>query len=112
MAAVISNGGGYYSTFPYVSECRRMGLEVLPPDINDSDQAYTGRDRRVRVGLMQIKGLRDEAVEAIVSERKSGGPFASFDAFLRRVPIEPSEARLLIPAGALDGLRFGEGGAG
>ena len=111
MAAVISNGGGYYSTFAYVSECGRMGLEVLLPDINDSDQAYTGRDRRVRVGLMQIKGLRDEAIETIVAERRGGGPFVSFDAFLRRVPIDPSDTRLLIRAGAFDAVGLGEGGA-
>ena len=111
MAAVISNGGGYYSTFAYVSECRRMGLAVLLPDINDSDKAYTGRDRRVRVGLMQIKGLRNEAVEAIAAERRSGGPFASFDEFLRRVPIDPSDARLLIRAGVFDAVGFDAGGA-
>ena len=111
MAAVISNGGGYYSTFAYVSECRRMGLAVLLPDIDGSDKAYTGRDRRVRVGLMQIKGLRDEAVEAIVAERKGGGPFTSFDEFLRRVPIDRSDARRLIRAGVFDGIGFGEGGA-
>ncbi len=112
MAAVISNGGGYYSTFAYVSECRRMGLRVLLPDINESDAAYTGRDRRVRAGLMQIKGLRDEAVEAIAAERKGGGPFASFDQFLRRVPIDPSDARLLIRAGVFDAVGFGAGAAG
>lgn len=118
MAAVISNGGGYYSTFAYVSECRRMGLEVLLPDINDSDTAYTGRSApageargAVQVGLMQIKGLRAEAVEAIVAERMSGGPFASFDQFLRRVPIDPSDARLLVRAGVFDGVGFGTGGA-
>jgi error-prone DNA polymerase len=126
MAAVISNGGGYYSTFAYVSECRRMGLEVLLPDINESARAYTGGSARaeqgappgqrapdreergtVRVGLMQIKGLRDEALEAILAERKEGGPFASFDEFLGRVPIDPSDARLLIRAGAFDGIGFG-----
>ena len=37
MAAVISNQGGYYSPFAYLSEARRMGLKVLPPDINESD---------------------------------------------------------------------------
>jgi len=142
MAAVLSNGGGYYSTFAYVSECRRMGLRVLLPDINESGKAYTGRsapperdspperaaqaerDARaeqgapageargaVRVGLMQIKGLRDEALEAIVAERKGGGPFASFDEFLGRVPIDPSDARLLIRAGVFDGVGFGAAGA-
>jgi error-prone DNA polymerase len=121
MAAVISNGGGYYSTFAYVSECRRMELAILPPDVNESDRAYTGRGGpatgapaaagAVRVGLMQIKGLRDEAVEAIVAERRGGGPFASFDGFLRRVPIDPSDARLLIRAGVFDGIGFGAAGA-
>src|SRR5262245_55498561 len=111
MAAVISNGGGYYSTFAYVSECRRMGLRVLLPDVNDSGKAYGGRDGRVRVGFMQIKGLRDEAVEAVVAERKGGGPFASFDDFLRRVPLDPSDARLMIRAGVFDGIGFGGDGA-
>src|SRR3989442_4032469 len=111
MAAVISNGGGYSSTFAYVSECRRMGLEVLPPDVNDSDRAYAGRDRRVRVGLMQIKGLRDEAVEAIVAERGSGGPVAPLDAFLRRVPVDPPDAPPRILPRAFDGAGVRAGAA-
>ena len=111
MAAVISNGGGYYSTFAYISECRRMGLSVLLPDINESDKAYAGRDGRVRVGLMQIRGLSDEAAQAILAERKDRGPFVSFDEFLRRVPIDPSDARLLVRAGAFDGVGFGEDAA-
>ncbi|MGH9750524.1 MAG: DNA polymerase III subunit alpha, partial [Candidatus Polarisedimenticolia bacterium] len=112
MAGVISNGGGYYSTFAYVSECRRMGLGVLPPDVNDSDAAWTGRDRAVRAGLMQIQGLKKEAREAVVAERRRGGPFASFDDFLRRVPIDPSDARLLVRAGAFDRVGFGAGDGG
>ena len=43
MAAVVSNGGGYYSAFAYISECRRMGLKVLLPDVNESRREYTGR---------------------------------------------------------------------
>ena len=46
MAAVISNGGGYYSTFGYLSEARRMGLKILPPDINESEIKYTGKGKR------------------------------------------------------------------
>ena len=45
MASVISNGGGYYSTFGYLSEARRMGLRILPPDINESEIKYTGKDK-------------------------------------------------------------------
>jgi DNA-directed DNA polymerase III PolC len=127
MAAVISNGGGYYSTFAYISECRRMGIEIRPPDINDSDKAYTGRSAPaagpsgapgstggsrgwVRVGLQQIKGLREEGVEAILAERRRSGPFLSFDDFMGRCPLDPGDVRLLVRAGVFDG--FGAGGAG
>ncbi len=123
MAAVLSNGGGYYSTFAYVSECRRMGLEVRLPDVNDSDAAYTGRGAGeaaggapgavrgvVRVGLRQILGIREEAIEATLAERRRAGPFLSFDEFLKRVVIDPSDARLLIRSGAFDRVGFGAGG--
>src|SRR5262249_48014798 len=54
MAAVLANEGGYYSPFAYVSECRRMGMAVLPPDINLSGRSWIGCGRQVRVGLIQI----------------------------------------------------------
>ncbi len=107
MAAVLSNQGGYYAVFAYVSEAKRMGLEVLPPDINASEKAYRGVRRRLRVGFMQIKGLGEEAREAVVEERDKGGPFRGFDTFLRRVDIDPSHVRLLIRAGAFDSIAEG-----
>ncbi len=51
MTSVISNGGGYYSTFGYLSEARRMGLTIQPPDINQSEIKYTGKDKAIRIGL-------------------------------------------------------------
>ena len=57
IAAVISNQCGYYPTWAYLSEVRRMWLTILPPDLNESEWVYPGRVRAVRVGLMQIKGL-------------------------------------------------------
>ena len=57
MAAVISNQGGFYSTFAYVSEARRLGLGILPPDVNRSQVRWTGADRELRVGLMALKDL-------------------------------------------------------
>lgn len=111
MAAVISNQGGYYSTFAYLSEAKRMGLSILPPDINDSRIRYWGKDRSIRVGFMQIKGLSQKAMEKIVNCRQittSDTPVAqiylSFDDFLRRTRLDPSDARLLIKAGAFDEL--------
>ncbi len=107
MAAVLSNQGGYYAAFAYVSEARRMGLEVLPPDINASEKAYRGARRQIRIGFMQIKGLGEEAREAVIEERERGGPFRRFDAFLRRADIDPSHVRLLIRAGAFDSIAEG-----
>jgi error-prone DNA polymerase len=107
MASVISNQGGYYSTFAYVSEARRMGLRVLPPDINASERAWTGRGREVRCGLMQVQGLRREALERLFAERGRGGAFRSFADFLRRVAPDPADAARLVRAGCFDALERG-----
>ena len=107
MAAVISNQGGYYDTFAYVSEARRMGLRVLPPDVNASAREYVGRAREMRIGLMQIKGLHAEAIAAVVQERERAGPYASFEDLTRRVPLHFSDAELLVKAGACDSIARG-----
>jgi error-prone DNA polymerase len=104
MAAVISNQGGFYSPFAYLSEARRLGLKVLPPDINESDYPYTGKDRFVRVGLMQIQGLAQKAAEALLRTRREGGTFRNFRDFLLRVLINHSDATLLVKAGCFDVL--------
>jgi DNA polymerase III alpha subunit len=106
MAAVISNQGGYYATFAYVSECRRMGLNVLLPDVNASAIPWTGRNRDVRVGLMQLQGMKAASREAIVETRRDG-PYRSLEEFLSRVPIDPADVRLLIRAGAFDSIAGG-----
>lgn len=104
MAAVISNQGGFYSTFAYLSEARRMGLTVLPPDINASEWHYTGAGTTIRVGLMQIARLSRPLAERIVAERAARGPFRSWQDLLARVRPEPEQARLLIRAGCLDSI--------
>ena len=105
MAAVISNQGGFYSTFAYLSEARRMGLTILPPDVNASEWRYTGAGRTIRIGLMQVKTLTEEAIGTrLVEERNARGPFRSFQDFLERVKPEPAQARTLIRAGCCDSL--------
>jgi error-prone DNA polymerase len=106
MAAVLTNQGGYYSPFAYVSEARRMGLRVLLPDVNASRKAYWGKDRTVRVGLMQLKGLHQAALEAILEERKKR-LFSSFEDFLCRVEMDVADVKILIRAGAMDGISGG-----
>jgi error-prone DNA polymerase len=104
MAAVVSNQGGFYSTFAYLSEARRMGLTVLPPDVNAGDWAYIGRRRTIRMGLMQVKTLTEATGRRIMAERAKDGPFRSFQEFLSRVKPEQGEARALIRAGCCDSL--------
>jgi len=102
MAAVISNQGGFYSTFAYLSEARRMGLQIRPPDINASGWAYTGFGRTLRMGFMQMKTLPETLGKRIVEERTTGGLFRSFQDFLARVQPERAHARALIKAGCCD----------
>jgi len=103
MAAVISNQGGFYSTFAYVSEARRLGVEILPPDVNKSDIRWKGRAGAMRVGWLSIKGLSTRTRSRIVAERKSK-PYHDIIDFLERVQPDDPEARSLIHAGAFDSL--------
>jgi error-prone DNA polymerase len=103
-AAVISNQGGFYSAFAYLSEARRMGIEILPPDINASAEHYTGKDRELRIGFMQVHGLSRRGTGILLQERKRNGPFRSFRQFMDRVSLDPSDLRLLIRAGCFDFL--------
>jgi error-prone DNA polymerase len=106
MASVISNGGGYYSTFGYISEARRMGLEVLPPHINRGSIKYTGKGRKIRMGFMQFKDLGKDIMEEIIHERIKRGPFESLDDFLDRTGqhVHLQDVRILIKAGCFDGI--------
>ena len=104
MAAVISNGGGYYSTLAYLSEARRMGITVLGPDINESDWNYRGAEKTIRMGLQQLQNIRQDTVQGILDERSRNGPFTSLDDFLRRAKLTPADGAVLVKSGALDSL--------
>lgn len=109
MASVISNHGGYYPTLSYISEARRMGIEVLPPDINRSEIKYIGKDRQIQVGLMQLRGISQEAKEAIVYTRVKSGPFISLEDFLNRTRphLHLQDVRILIKGGCFDDIARG-----
>jgi DNA polymerase III alpha subunit len=106
MAAVLSNGGGFYQPFAYVAEAMRMGLTILPPDVNASDFRCSGRGREIRIGLQFVKGLSADAVERIMSARGTR-PFTSIFDLRARTGIAPSDLRLLIKVGALDSIAQG-----
>ena len=105
MAAVLSNYGGYYSTYAYISECRRMGLEVKLPSVNLSEEGYTGWGSEVRIGLVQVKGVSRRARQAVLEER-ARGPYASLEDFLERTAgqVEASEVETMVRSGAFDEL--------
>lgn len=104
MAAVLSNGGGYYTSGSYISEARRMGLSVLGPDVNASALRYLGRGRELRVGLMAISGLSSAALDRILEARARGGPFVSPGDFVERASPGEGDLLALCGAGAFDGL--------
>lgn len=105
IASVMSNLGGYYSTFGYYSEARRMGLKVLLPSINNSEIRHTGLNDWVQIGLMQLKGIKQTALERVIIEREENGRFTSFESFLERMPeLDTSDIRILIKAGCFDGI--------
>ena len=103
LASVISNQGGFYSAYAYLSEARRFGITILPPHINRSNKEYKGKDQQIRMGFMSIKGLQDKAVKAILDERKAGD-FKSLDNFLLRVDLDLADAIVLTNSGCFDKL--------
>ncbi len=110
MAAVISNQGGFYATFAYVSEARRSGLAILGPDVQESQIRWDGRGRTLRVGLMAVKGLGRDTMNRILTERGERG-FTDLNDFLNRVRPRKDEITALVHSGSLD--RFGrENGRG
>ncbi len=100
MAAVLSNGGGYYSQEEYLEEARRMGLEILPPCVNESGLRHFGCGGRLRIGLMQVKGLATTTAERIVEAR----PYRSLRCFLGKVPASKDEVGALVRSGAFASL--------
>ena len=98
LAAVISNQGGFYSAFAYLSEARRWGITILPPHINRSFREYRGNKKRIRMGLMAIRNLKGKAVTHILEERK-GGDFSSLQDFSLRTDLDLADAVALTNAG-------------
>jgi DNA polymerase-3 subunit alpha len=96
-------------TAVYLAECRQLGIEVMVPDINESDSDFTVHEGRIRFGLSAIRNVGEGVVEKIVEAREEGGPFTSFGDFINRVDMSALNKRTvesLILAGAFDGLKL------
>jgi DNA polymerase III subunit alpha len=106
MAAVLTSvGDDKDKSALYLSESRRMGVKVLPPDVNHSVATFAAVGPDVRFGMAAIRNVGVNVVEAIVATRKSKGEFTSFADFLRKVPVVVCNKRViesLVKAGAFD----------
>lgn len=103
LASVITNQGGFYSAYAYLSEARRFGITILPPHINRSNKEYKGKEKKIRMGFMSIKGLQNKAIKSILDERKAGD-FKSLNDFLLRVELNLADAMALTNSGCFDKL--------
>lgn len=111
MTAIMTNESGDVEKIAeIVSECKRMKINVLPPDVNMSKGGFTivhdehGKEE-IRFGLYTVKNLGTEIADAIIQERENGGPYVSFEDFIERVThknLNKKSLEALTMCGALD----------
>ncbi len=108
MAALLTSvAGDKDKSAVYLNECRRMGITVLPPDVNASEATFTPVAGDVRFGLAAVRNVGANVVDGIVTTRQVQGAFTSFADFLRKVPANVCNKRViesLVKAGAFDSL--------
>jgi DNA polymerase-3 subunit alpha len=111
MTAILSNESGDVEKISeIVSECKRMGIVVLPPDVNQSEGGFsvvlnTEGQEEIRFGLYTIKNLGVDIADAIIKERNQNGPFTTFENFIRRIThknLNKKSLEALTMCGALD----------
>ena len=106
MTAVLSSDMGNSERIAIaVAECRRMGIAVLPPDVNESEFGFAITPKGIRFGLGAVKNVGEGAVEGIIEARRAGGRYKSLDDFCGRIDLQRCNKRVLeslIKCGALD----------
>lgn len=110
MAALISSVMGNTNQVSlYVQECKRLGIEILAPDVNDSYKKFTVKDNKIRFGLSAVKNVGENFINAVVQARKKGR-FNGFADFIERVAktdgssMNKRAVESLIKCGAMDSL--------
>jgi DNA polymerase-3 subunit alpha len=108
MAALLTSVGDSKDKMAlYLSECRRMGIKVLPPDVNASIGFFTAVGSDIRFGMGAVRNVGMNVVELIRGAREEKGAFTSFGDFLKKIPLGATNKRTiesLIKAGAFDSL--------
>ncbi len=109
MAALISSIMGSTGTVSlYIRECKRLGIEILPPDINESMGKFTVENKKIRFGLAAVKNVGTNVIQDIVKTRENKGKFTSFADFCTKVdPVVLNKRQIesLIKCGAFDFLK-------
>lgn len=108
MAALLNSFlGSSDKVSQYVSECRQNNIDVLPPDINESDVRFTVKNGKIRFGLVAVKNVGEAAIRGIIEEREEKGRFRNFREFCERAEGRELNKRCvesLIKCGAFDSL--------
>ncbi|MCY1157174.1 MAG: dnaE [Citricoccus sp.] len=108
MAALLTSVGDDKDKMAmYLNECRRMGITVLPPDVNESSLYFTPVGKDIRFGMGAVRNVGSNVVTAMVDAREEKGDFASFPDFFKKVPAVVCNKRTIesmIKAGAFDSL--------
>ena len=102
LTSVLSNTN---KVIEYIYTCRQMGIEILPPSVNEGESAFSVSNGKIRYGLSAIKSLGKPVIEAIVTERKTNGPYTSLKDLAQRLTSKEMNKRSienLIKSGALD----------
>ena len=89
----------------YINECKEMGIPVLPPDINHSEDPFVVEGESIRFGLGAVKNVGHGLIRAVVSKRQEGGPFRSLEDFIRRMgegELNKRAVENFIKCGAMD----------
>ena len=100
--AVINNFGGFYQTWFYFNEARRMGAKIHLPCVNRSSYLTSLNGRTIFMGFVHLQGIEQQFVERFIAEREAHGPFTNLDNFIARVPFSLEQLVLLIRGGAFD----------
>ena len=108
MASLLNADSGDVERIAFlISECKKMGISVLPPDVNKSSGAFTCEENNIRFGLTAIKNVGAAVVDAIIEARERSGPFANLTELLNRVQhkdLNKKSMESLAKSGALDSL--------
>jgi DNA polymerase-3 subunit alpha len=108
MAALLNSFlGSNDKVSQYVHECKQMGIDVLPPDVNESDVKFTVVNGKIRFGMAAVKNAGESAIRGLIAEREAKGPFTGFSEFCERIADKDINKRCvesLIKCGAFDSL--------